>query len=96
MDLKTRVWIIVAIITGIIASGGVLISQVTTNVKATQAHEYAIENKYLPSKVKEIERRVCENEQVVKQFSLIQAEQRHIVDDMKRLQQALEKMVNGR
>lgn len=72
--------IYISIIIPLIAVIGIVVNQVTTNVTANQAFAFIEKNRSLPSKVCELDRRICRNEKLLEEFHEVQSKQMLILD----------------
>jgi predicted transcriptional regulator len=96
--LRARIAVIVALFGLFIAVGGLFYNIATTTVKAEQAHEFVEKNRDLPVKVCQLEEDMKEVKKAVGNLRVMQNEQRHLINDLKEVKDALKKIVedNGR
>jgi len=67
-----------------------------TAVDARDAKKFVVENHDLPSRVCALERKMEAAMKVINCIDVLQAEQKHIIENMRSLQRALERTLNGK
>ena len=92
--LKSNVWVMCAVAAFLISIGTIVVKQTTTSVIAEQNLEFVKKNRNLPQKVFFLEKDMERVKEAIKSVPAMQNEQRHIIEDMRKIQENFEKAVD--
>jgi len=85
---------IVSLVMLFLAVSGIIWAGSKIDTKATAGAEFAIKCQHLPIQVEMLETKMSNCEGVIQQFDVMQAEQRHIIDDLKGIVKELDGKLN--